>query len=92
MALVRHLSNIIQCDCSQEKQQFIERHQGLGLHFFVTQHGWAGEVLTLEAGQVIDGLLNLLQGLLNTQSTHVQLVCVADVCIPAQMACYLLQY
>ncbi len=92
MALVRHLSNIIYCDDSQENQQFIERHQGLGLHVFVTQHGWAGEALTLEAGQVIDGLLNLLQGLLNTQCTQVQLVCVADVCIPAQIACYLLQY
>ena len=92
MALVRHLASIIYYDDAQENQQFIERHQGLGLHVFVTQHCWAGEVLTLEAGQVIDGLLNLLQGLLNTQCTHVQLVCVADVCIPAQIACNLLQY
>ena len=62
------------------------------LHVCVTQHGWEGEALTLEAGQVIDGLLNLLQGLLNTQGTQVQLVRVADVCIPAQTACNVLQY
>lgn len=88
MVLTRQLSDII---VIMHKKISISLRDvmtwtGLGrcmMHVCVTQHGWAGEALTLEAGQVIHGLLNLLQGLLNTQCTQVQLVCVADVCIPA---------